>query len=179
MGVLTEYVRNEAEQLKKEAHRREEAVKEWLAAVEKLYDQLEGWLRDADSGLGILKCSRMIQEQVREPRLGSYYVSPLGVSLGVILIDRSAVIVPRSRYVSFVIQPPGREPRRADGLVEIHDRYRNQSAFPEYYLFRSKTDGGDEWFIRSVNAWNADPNDIAVEPLDREGFEAAMLRVLQ
>jgi hypothetical protein len=96
------------------------------------------------------------------------------VSLGGVIGNREAIIVPKARYVAAVIQPPGREPRRADGIVQI-----NQLSLPEYYLFRWKTDSGDEWFFRNVNAWNATPGDNAVEPLDRDRFEAIMLRVLQ
>jgi hypothetical protein len=180
MGVLTEYVRKEVDQIRAEMARRKELLDEWLAAISKLYDQLEQWIADADGGVGILGVNRRTTTQfTSEPRLGHYEVPVMWVTFGGAIGSREAVIVPKSRYVSFVIHPPGREPCRADGLVEIQQGAHSRSSFPEYYLFRLKSPGGDEWFIRSVNAWNADPNDIKVEPLDRDRFEAAMLQVLQ
>ena len=50
---------------------------------------------------------------------------------------------------------------------------------PEYYLFRKKTDAGDQWYIQSVTAWNQARDTGAVELLDRDHFEAAILSVLQ
>lgn len=176
MGVLAEYMRKEADQLRAELMRRRENLEEWLTALTKLYDQLEGWIREADAGLGLLGISRdTTKEMISEPRLGNYELNGMWIVLGAGLgAARQAWIVPKARYVAAVIQPPGRAPRRADGIVQI-----KQLSIPEYYLFRWKGDASDEWFIRSVSAWNANPGDNAVEPLDRDRFEAAMLQVLQ
>jgi hypothetical protein len=175
MGVLAQYLKTEVEHLRAEIAKRRENLDEWLAAISKLYDQLEVWLKEADSGLGILGTDRdSTLEYMSEPRLGSYEVKTMWVVLGGAIGSRGATIVPQARYVSAVIQPPGRESRRADGIVKITD-----GSLDQYYLFRWKTRGGDEWFIRSYSAWNADPNDNTVEPLDRDRFEAAILKVLQ
>lgn len=180
MGVLTEYVRKEADQIRAEMARRKELLDEWLAAISKLYDQLEAWIKEADGGIGLLGINRHTTTQlISEPRLGHYNVNLMWITFGGAIGSREAIITPKFRYTSFVIQPPDRQPTRADGLIEIHSSPINRSSFPEYYLFRLKGEGGDEWFIRSVTAWNANPNDIAVEPLDRDRFEAAMLQVLQ
>lgn len=175
MGVLAEYVRKEVDQLRAEGAKRKELLDEWLASVSKLFDQLEAWVAAADGGLGILGCNRSTtKEFISEPRLGNYDAHLMWIVLGGALGSRKAVIVPKARFVSAVIEPLGRQPRRADGIVEIRDR-----STAEYYLFRWKGEGGDEWFIRSVNAWNMSPLDNAVEPLDRDRFEAAVLQVLQ
>jgi hypothetical protein len=180
MGVLTEYVRKEADQIRAEMARRKELLNEWLAAISKLYGQLETWIQEADGGLGILWTDHQTRVlTISEPRLGFYDANLMRVTFGGDFGSREATIVPKARYTSFVIQPPSYQPRRADGLVEIHHGSSNRSSFPEYYLFRLKYEGGDEWFIRSATAWNANPNDITVEPLDRDRFEAAMLQVLQ
>jgi hypothetical protein len=55
MGVLTEYVRKEAEQLRKELHGQEEAVKEWKNATDRLYEQLVAWVAAADGGNHLLR----------------------------------------------------------------------------------------------------------------------------
>jgi hypothetical protein len=175
MGVLAEYLKSEREKIRAEMSRRQETLKEWMTAVNQLYDLLVVWLEEADSGLGILGVNRdSTIELISEPRLGHYEVKIMWVILGGAIGQRKAIIVPKARFVSAVIQPPGREARRADGIVQIKD-----GSSSEHYLFRWKTDSGDEWFIRSVSAWNANPSDNTVEPLDRDRFEAAMLQVLQ
>lgn len=176
MGVLADYVKKEAEQLRTELAGRREALNEWRAAVKTLYDRLEGWIHEADAGIGLLGVVRdATLETVSEPRLGNYELHGMWVVLGAGLgAGREAYIVPKARFVAAVIQPPGREARRADGIVQIKDR-----SLPEYYLFRWKTADGDEWFIQSVSVWQSNPGSNAVEPLDKDRFEAAMLQVLQ
>ncbi|WP_439630936.1 hypothetical protein [Gemmata sp.] len=175
MGVLAEYVRKEVDQLRAEGAKRKELLDEWLGSVAKLFDQLEAWVAAADGGLGILGSNRSTTtEFISEPRLGNYDVHVMWITLGGAFGNRTAMIVPKARFVSAVIAPPGRGPRRADGIVEIRDR-----STAEYYLFRWKGEGGDEWFIRNVNAWNMNPLDNTVDALDRDRFEAAVLQVLQ
>ena len=176
MGPLAEYVQKEAEHLRAELARRRENLEEWETALSSLYDQLETWIREADAGLGLLGTDRATTtEFISEPRLGGYKAKTMWVVLGAgVGSAREAWIVPKTRYVTAVIEPPGRTPRRADGIVQINSR-----SLPEYYLFRWKTEAGDEWFIRNVHAWNATPGDHSVEPLTRDTFEAAVLQVLQ
>jgi hypothetical protein len=175
MGKLAEYLRTEVDQIRAEMSRRKELLDEWLGAINRLYEQLDRWLTEADNGLGLLSTNHhTTTELIGEPRLGHYKVNVMWVVLGGAIGDRKALIVPRARFVAAVIQPPGREPRRADGMVQI-----KELSSPEYYLFRWKNEDGDEWFIQSVSTWNANPSDNRVEPLDRDRFEAAILQVLQ
>jgi hypothetical protein len=170
MGVLTEYVRKEAEQLKKEIHRREEASKEWTASINQLYGLLESWVRDADGGRGLLGARRMPRATLQEPRLGVYELDCLQIGIG----SRFAEIRPRGRYVVATIKPHGKGPRPVDGMVEIRD-----GGMADYYLFRLNDPDGDHWYIQSVARWNADPEYGNVEELDRDRFEAAILRILK
>lgn len=170
MGVLAEYVRNEAEQLRKEVSRRDAAVQEWKAAIDKLYRQLEQWVAEADDKHELLYTQPIRLNPIHEPRLGSYDVQGLQIGIG----TRKAEVAPRARHVVATVQPPGQEPRRADGMVELTDR-----GGADYYLFRLIEDGQDAWYIRSVALWNADPRNAAVERLDRDRFEAAVLNILK
>jgi hypothetical protein len=174
MGVLTEYVQKEAAQLKGELSRREEARKEWLQAFAQLTDQLKDWVTAADGGLGLLEATGGQAYLRQESALGGYMLTSLSITLGGRDSARRAEIVPRARYTSAIIKPPGKEPRRADGMVEIKD-----GSAAEYYLFRLKEDDGDHWYIQSVTRWNADPEYGNVEELDRDRFEAAILRILK
>jgi hypothetical protein len=176
MGVLAEFVRKEAEHLRGESHRREAVLKEWLLAVAQLTDQLRQWVTDADGGIGLLQAEGGQQYTRQEAMLGVYTITSLSITLGGRFSGRWAEVLPRSRYVAAVIKPPGEEPRRADGMVEIRD-----GSTAEYYLFRL---GGsdpehDRWFIRSVAEWNADPDYGHVDELTQDRFEAAILRILK
>jgi hypothetical protein len=170
MGKLTEYVQAEAGRLKAEFDKQVEALEEWEAAVTRLYDQLEMWLRDADGGHGLLRTGRERSSIVHDPSLGTYRAETLAIALG----ERAAELVPRARYVGAAIRPPGREPRRADGRVDLRD-----GSTAHAYLFRLRNPSGDEWFIRAVWLWNSDSEFGTVEPLDRDRFEAALLGVLK
>jgi hypothetical protein len=170
MGVLTEYVRTEAEHLRAEAHRRQEAVAEWKGTIDRLYNQLGEWVAEADGGHNLLKVfgGRLLRPQ--EPRLGSYDIQSLRSMLG----SRTVEIVPKYRHVIATIAPPGAEPRRADGMVELTD-----GGAADYYLFRLIDGGEDRWYIRSVSLWNTEEKRGGVEPLDRDRFEAAVLAILE
>ena len=170
MGVLSEYVRKEAEQLRKEIYKREESVREWTSSIYKLYDQIEQWVKDADGGAGLLEVVRAPRATFQEPRLGVYELECLQIAVA---SSRRAEIRPRARHVIATIKPPGKEPQRADGMIELRD-----GNMADYYLFRLREVDGDHWYIQSVARWNADPSDSSVEELDRDGFEAAILRIV-
>lgn len=55
MGALAEYVRKEAELIRTELSRREDAKKEWETALGLLTDRLRQWVNEADGGLGLLE----------------------------------------------------------------------------------------------------------------------------
>lgn len=175
MGVLADYMQKEAEQLKNELHRREETVKEWTTAVDRLYAQIEQWVGDADGGRGLLRVGRVPRVTFQESRLGVYELECLQIAIGHITTgNRRAEVRPRARHVIATIKPPGQEPRRADGMVEIKGE-----AVAEFYLFRLSDDGSDRWYIQSVARWNADPEYGNVDEFDQNRFEAAILAVLQ
>ena len=170
MGVLAEYLKTERDQLQAEGKNQAEAIAEWQGALSRLYEQLTEWLQAADGGLGVLSVKQLHQHDIQEPRLGGYSAPILTFNLG----GRRGHVWPRARYVAATIHPAGREPRRADGMVEL--RYDTTA---EYYLFRWKGESGDEWFIQSVTGWKQAKEYGTVEPLDRDRFEAAVLRILQ
>ena len=55
MGVLAEYVKQKAAQLRDEQQRVNEAGREWKEAVGRLYARLQGWVAAADGGEGLLR----------------------------------------------------------------------------------------------------------------------------
>lgn len=174
MGVLTEFVQKEAEHLRSESNRREDAQREWTLAFAKLTDTLKQWVKEADGGLGLLEATGGSAYVRQEGQLGRYSLTSLIITLGGQQSGRMAEVAPRARYVAASIKPAGADSRRADGMVEIKD-----GSVPEYYLFRLKDEGGDRWFIQNVAKWNADPEYGNVEELTRDRFESAILRILK
>jgi hypothetical protein len=169
MGVLTEYLKTEAEQLQAEARKQEEAKAEWVSSIRRLHETLRQWAQEADGGRGLLRVTSDVVE-ISDPRLGVYSADVLCVSLR----NRAVRIGPLSRYALATIKPPGRELCPVDGMAVVKD-----GSAPEYYLFRIKGDEGDHWYIQNVTRWNSDPEYGNVEELDRDRFEAAILRILK
>lgn len=168
MGVLTEYLRTEADQLRKDDEQRRGVVAEWQAALAALFPQLRQWLGESDPhGLLSLTPAEVV---VREGRLGAYPAPSLTVTLG----NRTASVVPRGRYSVGAVTADGVE-RRTTGLVEILDR----DETPAYYLYRVTTDAGDRWYAQPAYGRYPDPDRGGVVALGRESFEAAVLSALQ
>lgn len=175
MGKLAEYLKAEANNLKAERLQRNEAVEEWKQSLERLYVTLSGWITEADDGQGLIGAHDQYKYTVEEPRLGAYWTKKLTVLMGAFesgTAVRVAEVVPRARYVLATLRPAGREPRPADGMVEIREG--NDGKIADYYLFRWKNPAGDEWFICSDGEWNS--RDFGnVRPLTAESFEEAIL----
>jgi predicted metal-dependent phosphoesterase TrpH len=179
MGKLAEYLKAEADNLKAERLKRKEAVEEWKQSLERLYVTLSGWIAEADDGQGLIGAHDQYQYMVEEPRLGAYWTKKLTVLMGAFeagIAVSVAEVVPRARFVLATLKPTGREPRPADGMVEIREGKDGKIA--NYYLFRWKNPDGDEWFICSDAVWNS--RDYGnVDPLTAEAFEAAVLSTVQ
>lgn len=173
MGRLAEYVKKEAAHLKGEIEKRRTSLQEWRESLSRLYATLTGWIEEADGGMGLLQVEQGTRGDVREPALGIYDIPVLHIWIGPPGGSRRADVVPLARFVMSQVKRNGAL-RRADGMVEIREH-----GTPWYYLFRIETDGGDEWFIRSVGEWNADEDYGNAFPLDRDRFEAAALSILK
>jgi hypothetical protein len=176
MGALAEYLKAEAERLRSEGQMRNEAIREWQESVRRLFATLTEWLEKADGGLGLIGW-REDEHRVKEPRLGEYSCPKLSIHVGVREQDeffvKVAEVVPKARFVLADLRPAGREPRAADGVVEIREW-----GSASHYLFRWKNPGGDEWFIRNDAVWNNRSYED-VKPLTAEAFELAVLSAVK
>lgn len=177
MGVLREYLAAEAERLRSERKARNESIREWEGSVRRLLAALTDWIEKADGGLGLINADLEEGQVVKEPRLGEYACPKLVIRTG----DKQseeffvtvAEVLPKARHVLADITPPGRDPRPADGVVEIREWGR-----PTHYLFRWKNPDGDEWFIRNDAVWNNRSYE-SVQPLTPEAFESAVLSAVK
>lgn len=173
MGVLAEYLKTEAGHIRTERQFRKDAVQEWNESLKRLYSTLTGWVQVADGGLGLIG-GRVEQYRTEEPKLGPYLCHKLVVLWGDELSGGGipvADVIPRARFVAATLKPVGREPRAADGMVEIR-----ASRITTHYLFRWANP--DEWFICTHAEWQSREFG-AVHPLTAEAFEAAVLGAVQ
>lgn len=134
-----------------------ERRREWVAAVTRLIEQLETWLREADPQrlLSVYRTMRPALEQ----HLGHYEVPGLEVVFG----DTQVRIIPMGRHV-LRSGDLGSPQTRAAGRVDITDGAK------KYYLFRYVLDSTDQWVVQH---WNG-----TVKNLDREVFDEIMLELL-
>ena len=144
----------------REEIRRRQWCQEWTAAVDRLLEQLRGWLTDANTA-GLLDLERLDFEK-REQGLGAYHIQGLAIHFG----ERTVKVVPVGRQVLAHLGPyakPGHE--NAEGRVDI------TNGADKYYLYRKLNDAGEEqWLVQHERS------DIRL--LDRERFEAILQELL-
>ncbi|MBX9582276.1 MAG: hypothetical protein K2X87_18385 [Gemmataceae bacterium] len=164
MGKLAEYLRAEADTIRRERDRRRKALAEWLAILDDLFGRLDGWLAASDPE-GLLERAAGTVE-LWDPALGSYPAPSRRITVG----DKSVTIAPAARYIAWPIRPPGvAKPVRAHGLVEVRDPGQGR-----VYLFQLPE---REWYIKSGGG-NINVTENPVEPLDADRFEAALASLI-
>ena len=134
-----------------------ERRREWVAAVTKLMEQLETWLREADPQR-LLSVYTTMHPKL-EQHLGHYDVPGLEVVFG----DTQVRIIPVGRAV-LSSGDLGSPQMQAVGRVDVSGSGR------KFYLFRYVVDGTDQWVVQH---WNG-----TVRKLDREVFDEIMLELL-
>lgn len=138
---------------------RRQCREEWVAAVDRLLEQLRTWLNEA-GGVELLGLEPLEFDK-REQWLGSYHVNGLAIHFG----ERTVRIVPVGRMVLAHLGPfaeAGHE--NAEGRVDI------TNGSYKYILFRKLTDAGEQWLIQDERS--------AIRPLDREQFETILQDLL-
>ncbi|MFN4218245.1 MAG: hypothetical protein ACK4HB_03055 [Candidatus Bipolaricaulia bacterium] len=92
MADLAEFFRKKKKAIAQLESDRERLLKEWLEALNKLYKQLEEWLKPAQAeGLKI----RRYEKEITEYELGTYQVPALEISFGL----RTVHLEPVARFI--------------------------------------------------------------------------------
>src|SRR5882724_8353743 len=101
MGTsLKEVLREKASQYAAQAETNKEIIGEWQLAVDKLYQQLEEWLKAIDPD-GIIKHD-ISQTEVTEPDLGRYRISRLNLQA----FGKWVGLIPKARKTIKKASPP-------------------------------------------------------------------------
>jgi hypothetical protein len=132
--TFSEFLRRKGEEYR--VRDRHERRSEWLAAINGLYDEIRGWLREDDPA-GLLD---IVPYQVSrtEPILGTYDAPALQILLG----PAGVRVEPVGREVPFAVI------RGASGaLTEFAGRIDISDGLREYNLYRERHHNGDRWQI--------------------------------
>jgi len=148
MPSFRDFLRDKAEEFGiKDRHRRR---REWVDAIQRLLDEIRGWLRlsDPDEFLDVDQYT----VARTEPDLGTYEAHALKIHLGPLEVD----VKPMSREVAFgpIIGASGTATDFV-GRIDITDGFR------KYNILREIRDGEEKWQIRDGNKFTY---------LDRERF---------
>lgn len=142
---------------------------EWLRALNRLLDQIQEFLREADPE-GLLETIPYEVERVEE-RLGVYDAPALKIRIG----TESAKVLPEGRYATgplllkHLLLIPENARRWGDlsgGRVDITNGERR------YMLLRSIVDDQDRWYAVTYQK-------IIPTPFDSNGLQAILLDLLQ
>lgn len=157
---FSQFLREQEAKAKEEAQANEAVISEWREAVERLFDQVRGWLNTSDPD-GILKIQQKDHE-ANEPILGRYVVPRLDLrGLG-----KWIGIIPKARKTVGTVHPTQKStPERATGRVDITDELHR------HILYRLPGDNGGKWVIDDLQS--------APKPLDQDNFEQALMRYLR
>jgi hypothetical protein len=163
MTQLADYLQKHQAQLLKDQGQRVEMRKEWVAAVERLMRQIEGWVRQADPEETVLHVELRVHECREFDLGGSYQAHGLAITLGPVVVE----VVPEARMVVGMIKRDhsGAE-HRAQGLVKITD-----GVFTSR-LYRLTDTGKDEWFVPGA------PGAVA-KVFDQSTLETILLRLFR
>lgn len=160
MGVLAEYLKTESERLKADKADRRARLREWIDALNSLYDQMRRWLVACDPE-GLIEYTI---EQTSGPELtfGNYTVPVLKLTL----VERSVQFEPLARFMATTVRRPGQQAaERVQGGVQLRGLGGRTC-----YLFRL-ADGN--WYIqKEFENLRASGNDVV--PLDADRFEAVV-----
>lgn len=116
-------------------NKRTERRREWVAAVERLIEQLVAWVKEIDSaGLLIVDPFRLRQTEMG---LGAYEVQAFTIRLDDTIIQ----IRPVARFVVGTVKLPDGKERKAQGRVDVTDGVRR------YTLYRTLGEEGERWYI--------------------------------
>ncbi len=156
MTTLKDFLGLEADKWNAEARKRETTRNEWLDAVRRLLDQIQQWLKEADSRGVLEKIPTTVE--IGELELGYYQAPSLTIRLG----GREVRIEP----VAYRALGPLRASEKAEGMLRVTD------GASRYDLYRYVRPNGEEWLT-------VDDKDYSATPFSRARFEEMLVRLFK
>jgi hypothetical protein len=161
--TFTAFLREQAAKQAAEVEQGKAIVDEWRAAIERLFDQIRGWLAESDPD-GIIQIKQG-EVELTEQGLGRYQVPRLDLRA----FQKWVGIIPKARKTIATARPPQKAAaERAAGRVDITDE------ILRHVLYRfPQEDGSDVWLIDDLRS-EKDP-----KPFDQHAFEVALMSYLR
>jgi hypothetical protein len=162
VGSLKDFIAEQAERLKTEGTRAARTRDEWIAAVDRLNQQIKGWLLQADPEHQLLEV-RDRRYQLREEGIGTYEANGLSIGLG----PGEVRVEPIARNVAGPLSATGViHVNRAYGRVDLTDGLR------KFLIFRVERDPEDRWNIIEQDGFR-------MRAFDQTAFEDAFKSLLE
>lgn len=162
MESLKDFIAQQAEKLRTEGPRAVQKRDEWVAAVDRLIEQIKEWLAQADPDRNVLDV-RERPFRLREEGIGTYEARGLTISLG----PNEIRIEPIARYVAGPLSATGViYVARAYGRVDLTDGLR------KFMIFRVEKDPEDRWNI-------VEQDGFRMQAFDQSTFEGAFKSLLE
>ena len=128
---------------------------EWLAALQRLYSQMESWLRESDPG-NLLEFE-VVHELEYDPALGTFHMPKMFIRIG----EATIQVRPMGRKVIGSSRAELGPNRRVEGRVDVEERH------DKVILYRVVDDSGDEsWFVAGKFG--------GLAPLDHAAMESVL-----
>jgi hypothetical protein len=160
VSAFSEFLNEKAEALRAQASERACIRDDWVAAVGRLLEQVEQWVRQADPK-HVLEVKR-IEVEIREWRIGVYKAPALVIGFRSLNVQ----VIPIARYPLDMRSKDAFATSRTLGRVDFTDGGRM------YQLYRH-VNGGAEWWMM------IDDENYRPRNLDQHSFEEALLSLLQ
>ena len=161
MRSLKEFLEEEAEKLKTEPSKATLKRDEWVAAVDRLMEEILGWIGEADPNRILAVEERTVA--IREEMIGSYEARALTIILGI----RSVRVEPIARGVLGPLDRSGpHRPNRVFGRVDL------TNGLEKYKIYRRSSGPDSPWFITNEDGYEW-------RDFDRNAFEAAIQRLFE
>ncbi len=162
MSSLKDFIAEQAEKLRTEEPLAAQKRDEWIAAVDRLNQQIEEWLAQADPDHHVLQVSERLYP-LREEGIGSYEARGLSIRLG----PREVRVEPIARNVAGPLSATGViSVNRAYGRVDLTDGLR------KFLIFRVEKDPEDRWNIIEQDSFR-------MRTFDQSAFENAFKSLLE
>jgi hypothetical protein len=159
---LKEFIESQAEKLRHEESQAARKRNEWVAAVDRLNQQIITWLTFADPDQAILKVSET-PYHLREEGIGSYEAHGLLITVG----RRALRLEPVARNVVGPLSSTGViHVSRAYGRVDLTD------GLQKYMIFRVEKDPEDRWSI-------VEQDGFRMRAFEQVAFEEAFKALLE
>jgi hypothetical protein len=162
VGSLKNFIAEQAEKLRTEGSQATQKRDEWVAAVDRLNQQIREWLTQADPDHKVLEV-RERPYQLREEGIGTYEARGLSISLG----PRELRVEPIARNVAGPFSATGViYVNRAYGRVDLTD------GLKKLMIFRVEKDPEDRWSIIEQDGFR-------MQTFDQSAFEEAFKSLLE